>query len=154
MLKRQIPDFRKKVYQLLDVKGEKFAYAVLKNKEKIDAAWETYLDIAKKYNPDDDFMAFEKDRVDLAETFAKKDANGEPITKDERYDIEDKDGFEKSLDLLKEKHDLAIKGREAQIAEYEKEMDEEIDIEFHVVSKVPDTISARELEAADFMIKK
>lgn len=152
MLKRQIPEYRKKVYQLLDVKGEKFAYAVLKNKQKIDSAYELWKDTNIKYNPNDDFLAYDKERVELAESFAKKDEKGEPIIKDERYDIEDKDAFEKSLNLLKEKYDVAIKGREAQIADYEKEMDEEYEVDFHGVSEVPDTISARELEAAEFMI--
>lgn len=152
MLKREIPDYRKKVYQLLDVKGEKFAYAVLKNKQKIDSAWDSYLDISKKYNPSEEYLAFDKDRVELAESMAKKDDKGEPIIKDERYDIENPEEFEKALNELKEKHAEAIKGREDQIAACEKELDEEYDIEFHKVSEVPDTISARELEAAEFMI--
>jgi len=159
MLKRQIPDFRKKVYQLLDVKGEKFAYAVLKNKQKIDSAYQVWAETANKYAPTEEFLNYDKDRHDLAETMSKKDEKGEPsVIRDEngveRYDIEDKDAFEKSLELLREKYAEPIKGRETQIADYEKEMDEEYDVEFHIVSKVPDTISARELEAADFMIKQ
>lgn len=157
MLKRQIPEYRKKVYQLLDVKGEKFAYAVLKNKQKIDSAYQIWADVANKYSPTEEFMAYDKDRHDLAETMAKKDEKGEPVVMQdekgiERFDIEDKDAFEKSLELLREKYAEAIKGREQQIADYEKEMDEEYEVDFHGVSEVPDTISARELEAAEFMI--
>ena len=157
-LKRQIPELRKKVYQLLDVKGEKFAYAVLKNKQKIDSAFDDWMEISKKYNPTDAFLAYDKERVELAEYHAKKDDKGEPITTGEgnaeRYDIEDTETFEKELEKLKDKHGDAITEREKQIEDYEKEMDEEFELDIHKVTEVPDTISARELEAAEFMITK
>ena len=154
MIKKEIPDYRKKVYQLLDVKGEKFAYAVLKNKDKIETAFQTYLDILQKYKPSEKYNEYDEKRVKLAEKFAKKDEKGEPIIIGERYDVEDKEGFEKEWDVLKEEYKEALKEWDDELEKKNQELDEEIDIDFHIVSKVPDTISARELEAAEFMIKK
>lgn len=150
-LNRQLPDLLQACYKCLDVKGEKFAYAVLKNKNKIKSKLEK---IWEKYPISVQYGLYDTQRDELAKKYSKKDEEGNPVVKGEKYVIENKEEFEKELEKLKETHKDAIKEREQQIADYQKELDEESDIEIHMVSEVPEGISARELEAADFMIQK
>lgn len=150
MLNRQLPDLLQSCYRCMDVKGEKFAYALLKNKNKIKKKLE---EIYSRYQVSEDFKIYDEQRIKLAEKHAKKDDKGEPIVNGEKYDIENKEEFEKELNELKEKHKDAIEEREKQIEDYEKELDEESDIEIHKIRKLPEGMSAREIESAEFMIK-
>jgi len=152
MLNAQLPTILQSIYKCMDIKGEKFAYALLKNKNKIEAKMKA---INEKYKAPKEHEDFENERQELAEKFSKKDEKGEPIIIGEKYDIEDQKGFDKAMEKLKDKYDVTITEIEFLNERYKKEMDEECDIEFHKVETLPENISARELEAvSSFMFTR
>jgi hypothetical protein len=55
----------------------------------------------------------EEQRIQLAKEHAKKDENGEPITNDGKFDIEDMDAFMKDLEELYDEK-MVIEGGDAQ----------------------------------------
>lgn len=167
MLNRQLPEIMSSIYKCMDVKGEKFAYALLKNKNKIEPKYELLKERFKKLEdeiaPIPEYDEYDKKRVELAKKHSRKNEDGSvkikihPQFQTEQYDIIDVKKFEDELNVLKEEYKDAIEKKEEQEKELNSEkdkiFDEEVEIEIHMVSKVPEGISARELEAAKFMIK-
>jgi len=172
-LRRQLIEYRKNVELLLDVKGEKFSYAVLKNKAHIESAFEDLKRDITKLSTEEresqtfkDYLKFVEERETIASKYAKKDEEGKPLTEKvntekgeiERYIIEDEKSLEKEVAELSEKDEKILEDRKNQEIEFlnleNAIYDEEIELDIHMVSEVPDSITARELAAAEFMIKK
>lgn len=104
--------------EVKDLQGLKFAYAVARN-----------INILKP-----EFERYEKDRIALAETYAKKDKDGKPETKDNTYVFEDVKLFQEELKKLNE---------------------ETIDINLYMVDykDVPSNISAGQLSSIFSIVK-
>ena len=152
MLNRELPDILQAIYKCMDIKGEKFAYALLKNKVLVENKLKSIYDIMKT---SEEFNEYDKKRVELAEKYAKKDEDGNPKNDGKKYDIDNKEEFEKEVSKLKEENAELIKEQEEKNKLYELEMDKESDVEFHKVKAIPKDISARELEAVTkFMYKE
>lgn len=167
MLRRQIIEYRKAIYQLLDVRGEKFAYAVLKNKNKIDSLFEDLkkdIQAVEKDEPSKEYLDYLSEREKLVVKHSKKDTDGKPLTKMisrgegdiEQYVIEDEETLKKEIEEFDKKYEKVIYDREQEqkrITNLENAvLDEEIEVEFHKVKKLPDTINAREMEAASMFM--
>jgi len=139
---------------LLNLRGEKFAYFMLKNKKVIDALYE---DI-NKFNNDsfrrrgelsEEFIAIEKE---IISKYCHKDKEGNPIIKNDSYVINN-DDIEK---LENEKREACKTSKELEenynssylynqtMQDY---MKEEIEIYFHSIRRdnIPESISASEL---------
>lgn len=84
MKRMEVINLIKNFGQVKDLQGLKFAYAIARN-----------INILKP-----EFERYEKDRVTLAETFAKKDKDGKPETKDNTYVFEDVKLFQEELEKL------------------------------------------------------
>ena len=125
--------------------GAKFAYAVAKN----NALLKTEINsINAAVSPTEEYTKYDKERVELAKKYSKKDNNGEPVVKDNAFDIEDTASFEKDLKELQEKHKEAIDSRENQIKEFEKLLEEKNDVELFKIpyTDVPEQITGEQLK--------
>lgn len=119
MLKRfEVINLIRNFGEVKDLQGLKFAYAVARN-----------INILKP-----EFERYEKDRIALAETCAKKDKDGKPETKDNTYVFEDLKLFQEELQKLN---------------------DEAIDIDLYMVDykDVPTNISAGQLSSIFQIVK-
>ena len=161
MLRRQLFDAQKSFMQLMDVKGEKFAYAVLKNFNTVKVHLKALQEDLKavEMTKTEEFDKFLQERENIAIKHAKKNEAGEPITtlidrggqQIEKYVVQDEEAFKKEIDEFNETNKDLIDRRQVEEREYQdaenRILDEEIQVEFHKVKKLPETISAKELEA-------
>ena len=97
------------------LQGVKFAYAVAKNLHIISREIEIFTTTVK---PSGDFLKFEKERIALCEQHSKKDDKGKAIIAGAEYVLENRDSFEKCLDILRKDYQIAIDEREIQMKEY------------------------------------
>jgi hypothetical protein len=128
----------------LNLKGVKFAYAVAKNinliQPEIDA-------IDKAQKPREDYVVYNKERVELAKTHSEKDEKGNPVIQGRNFKIADEAAFEKDWNELKVKHADAITYREQQDKELEDLMEKESTVVLHKVAlaEVPADITSQQL---------
>ncbi|MFA6077366.1 MAG: hypothetical protein WC735_04825 [Candidatus Paceibacterota bacterium] len=97
--------------------GVKFAYAVARNLAFLKPEYEALQEAVK---PTEDFVKYEEERVELAKEYAKKDAEGKPISENNAYVLEDKETFDVKFIELKKKHKKTLEAREAQLKEQEE----------------------------------
>lgn len=146
--KREATELFQNLQSVGNLSGPRFVYVIAKNisilKDEIKA-----LNEAQK--PTDEFMEFDKERVELAKQFAAKDKDGKPRTfmdgNQSKFVIEDIDAFEKAAKKLKKEHKEAVEAREKQMEDFNKIMEEEIDIHLYGLNQedLPEDITARQL---------
>ncbi len=134
-----------------DLKGVKFAYALLKNKKKIEEEIKIFEEIIK---PNSKFEEYEMQRIKLCELHSEKNEDGTPVIIGDRYKLIDENVFNKELEILKLDYKEFIDERMKQINEYNKMLDEDINIEIIKIKfdDIPSNISAKELEDIQFMV--
>jgi hypothetical protein len=134
-----------------DLKGVKFAYALLKNKKKIEEEIKIFEEIIK---PNAKFEEYEIERIRLCEFHSEKNEDGTPVIISNRYKLVDDNIFNKELELLKLDYNEFIDERMMQLNEYNKMLEEDINIEIIKIKfdDIPSNISAKELEDIDFMV--
>src|SRR3990167_4508990 len=108
MTKGQLVELFSTLNTLGKLQGVKFTYAVARNIAAIN----------KSLEPSSEFMVYDKERVELAQKFAKKDEKDKPLTENNRYVMEDEKGFDKAFAKLQEKHKEVIEKREKQFKDY------------------------------------
>ena len=133
--------------------GVKFAYAIAKNHAKIDSEIEALREAVK---PTSEFEVYDKERAELAKSFADKDDKGEPKinvipqTGLSEYVIPPakKKAFNKAFENLKRKNKKVVDAKNKQIEEYNKLLEEESKIELHKVNVelVPQDITVGQME--------
>lgn len=131
MKNRDLFELQRQLEAVKDLEGVKFSFVCARNKRTITPVIEALEEASK---PKEAFVEFETERGELLKKYAKKDENGEPVTiqlneNSVQYDIEDVDKLNKAVEKLKKKHAEAITERENQIAEYEKLLDDEFDVD-------------------------
>lgn len=125
------------------LRGVKLAYAVSKNIAMLKPEIES---IEKALHSIEDYNEFQKERVELAQKYSKKDEKGEAVKEikdnQEVFVLEDKKSFEKELKELQEKHNAGIE-------EYTNFLEDETHHVFHKikVSELPQDISPAELNS-------
>lgn len=140
-----------------DVKSIKFSYAMLKNKKAIAEELDAF---TKTITPSEEYKKFDVERIKLGKEHAKKDEQGNPITRQsptgEQYVIENMEAFKKAVDDLKEKHKEAVDLREAQLNEFNKLMEEDTKLQFHKVklSDVPEGVTQGQLDGIFDLIEE
>jgi len=124
----------------------RFSYFLAKNK----VALRTELEVMEEaQKPSESFLAYEQKRVETAQSFADKDANGNPKVHNGQYVIYDKrDEFEKEMAKLKTKFKTAIAAREKQVADYAVLLEEPVEISLSKIrfSQLPQQIESGYLE--------
>jgi len=145
MTKGQLVELFSTLNTLGKLQGVKFTYAVARNiaalKNEVEA-------INKSLEPSSEFMVYDKERVELAQKFAKKDEKDKPLTENNRYVMEDEKGFDKAFAKLQEKHKEIIEKREKQFKDYIELLAEEAgNIELYKVKleHVPEPITALQM---------
>lgn len=135
-----------------DIKGTKFAYAVLKNRKIVDAYAKKLQD--DSLSPKKNFQKYEMARLKLAEKHAKKDGAGKPIINQNRYDIKDQAKFDKAIEKLQEKHKVAIEEREKQAKDFQLVLKQPANIELHLISSVdlPGELTANLLDGLSLLM--
>ena len=129
-----------------NLKGVRFAYAVAKNTNIIKPEIEALQEALKG---SDEFLEFEKQRVELAKKHAKKDENGKPLSEGGSFVMENEDKFNVLLEKLKysSKFKSVTKEREDQLKNWEKLMDEESELVLYSIAldSVPEEITTEQM---------
>jgi len=136
---------------LSNLRGVKFGFNISKNKEAIKPMINQ---IKKASESSEIFNAYDKERVELNVKHSAKDEAGNPVIENQNYKIENKEAFDAELSTLKEKHAPAIKEREDQIANMDKFMAEEIELELKPIdlSIIPQDITVGQMESLSVLI--
>ena len=134
-----------------DLKGVKFAYSIIKNKKKIEEEIKLFEEVIK---PSSAYEEYERKRIVLCEIHAEKDTEGRPVVVGDKYKLIDIDIFNAELEKLKGGYQDIIEERISQINEYNKVLDEDIDIDILKINfnDLPSDITPKQLESIDFMI--
>lgn len=152
------------LYKLLDIKeilnscenydGLDFAYAVVKNKQLVEDKLKE-VDFIKNVSPQ--IIEYENKRIELCETFAKKDSDGNPIIDDGLYILnENKDEFDNLMTDLINNYKYYIDERQKQIDLFNQKMNEDIELSFFKIKKeqIPSEITtSKELDKISFMLE-
>lgn len=137
----------------VNLPGLKLNYAIVKNLGKLEAEMKVF---DKLTTPSDEFKKFEEERVELAKKHAKKDEFGEPVVDENKYVIESLNKFNQELKALQEANKKAIDGRQKQLDDYSKFLDEECGIELHKVpiDSIPENVTTADMKALYFMVSE
>lgn len=145
MIKRDLFTLHQGLQSVGDFSGVKFSYAVAKNKKMVFAEIELLQESIKPINGIEEY---EKKRVDLCKKYSKLD--GEPAIVNNEYMIKpsNQKAFDKQLDLLVKEHKEDLSARKKQVDEYNKLLDEPIELNLHKVSidNVPEAITPKQME--------
>lgn len=131
-----------------ELSGVKFAYAVARNIGKLQKLVEPLMAASR---PTPEFSKFQVKRTAIAKDYAIKDEKGaamkEVVNGVETYIIGDEKKFQIEFDALKVDNKELIKVRDAQIKEFEKLLDKEVEIELHMIkfSSVPKNITSQQM---------
>lgn len=159
MTNKEVYSLRIGIQRCLDIPGEKFAYAIMKNKNKVDS----YIkNLEFKYREKKEFLEYQDELRKAVVKHAKKKEDGSYETTlsyetgkpEQVYVIGDQKALDAENKELKKKFATAIKEREKQIKSFEKEVDKEADIKLHLIESVPENITANQLEGILPLIKK
>jgi len=134
--------------------GVKFAYAINKNKRKIDR--EIML-IQESIKLSERMEEFNKKRKELCEKYAEKDVNGKAVIVGNEYKILVRDNFNIKLDLLEEEYKEDIEARKKDEEEFNKMVDEDdTDIDLHMIDidLIPENITVAQMGQIQEIIKE
>jgi len=130
---------------LSSLRGANFAYCIAKNIKKMEPEVEA---IVSAITPSERYKEYDKERIKLLKEKAKKDEEGNPVTKKENgIECFVLEGDRKELDDLIEKYNDAIEERKKQVEEYLKMLESNIEFDFHKikVEEIPTDISVEEM---------
>jgi len=138
---------------MLNHRGVKFSYSVTKTKQSIKGTI-TALEMLQNQKPES-MDAFEKERLELCMEYADLDDDGNQVMQGKNYKITERlSEFEVAFTELQEKHDQAFKDLQKHLQGFEKLLDEEIDVDVHMMSigDIPETITVKEMNGIEFLI--
>lgn len=130
-------------------KGVKFAYAIAKNKKKLESEQKAITVAQSKIQPKA-IQEFDKKRIKVCCEYADKDENGNPKLDKNNYSIseERRIEFDKAIDELQKEYEPSFKEMENNQKEFNDFLDEDIEVDLHLIpmSVVPDTITVNEMD--------
>jgi hypothetical protein len=137
----------------------KFAYAMAKNRKKIQAEVEVLRESVKS-SPE--MEEFEKKRLVLCHDMAQKDDEGKPLTKGgagnlgPMFVIADQEAFNTAFDALKEEYKDALELQDLKRKEFEALLDEEAETELHKIplDVFPNNISTAQMEWLMYFVEE
>lgn len=146
MSNEEIVNLQQWLWEVSDNKGTKFAYAVKRNRDKVDSYVK---ELKEKYLSESaEFKVFNEKRNEVAKSFAEKDEDGNPKTRNGNYVIADRKAFDKEVKEFKKKYKDVIEKREKQITEFDAVMKEMSTLLLYAISKdeLPDDLTANQLD--------
>ena len=110
----------------------RFPYAVAKNTRYLEQHISTLRELTK---PDESYMKFDKERVDLNVKYAQKDGRGKPRTANNSYiiDPEKQVDFDGELTILREKYYGAIFEHEEKTKKVEAMLDDSAEVDCYMI---------------------
>jgi len=147
LTKKEIVGLYQSFLAVGNLKGVRFAYVIARNTLTLEPEVEA---IRKMYVESKEFATYNVERIKMAELYAEKD-NGVPrkMIKDglEVYDIKDKVKFETAIKDLQAKYENAIKGREEQLKQIDKVLEEQTTVDLLTldISDIPEEIDAKQM---------
>lgn len=127
-------------------KGAKFSYAVAKN---LSVLKDEVISLESGLKILDESKEYEKARLELLKSYAEKDENNNPVTKNngKEFVIVDQEKFEKEFEDLKVEHASGYTVRQKQIDEYEEMLEEEATVDIFKVklANVPDDVTPAQM---------
>ena len=128
----------------------KWQYAVIKNKKLLESEIKLIQSLRKEV---EQMKVYESERVATCVQHCEKDANNQPIIEENRYKVIDMDAFNKAMAELQEKYKEAFEEDGKIQAEFEKLLDEEVNIDLYKVKMefVPNNLKSFE---AEYLIDK
>lgn len=147
LTKKQVVGLYQSLLEVGKLRGVKFAYAVAKNTLILEPE---VVAIQKMYNESKGFEEYNKKRIQIAEKYAiKENGKSKKYMKDgvEMYEIGDNVKFTEEIKSLQAEYEPAIKERELQIQEIDKEMEKTITVDLQMIhiSDVPNEIESRQM---------
>ena len=149
---------RQKLFNLLnafetvkDLPGVKFAYAVIKNKAKIN---QEITALNKNMQPTAEYRKWEKARVALCQKHCTK-KDGKPVIENNKFiGLEKNLTFEKALDGLKKNYKPTLDDYKKKVDEYNRKITEEIEFDIHKIAKkdIPVNITPKQLEVIEIIV--
>lgn len=149
------------IEKLKALKGAKFTFGILKNIDILEKEIKLFSEYMK---PSDAYMVYDKARVALCETHCAKDEKGELLKKEAQpgsgsfeYEIDTKSpAWLEAIEGLKTEYAETIAARDEQIAEYNKLLDAETELELHKIKldDVPNDISLDLMRVVKVFIKE
>lgn len=136
-----------------DLKGVKFAYAILKNKKIIANELEVLQTLAK---PNPKFREYETKRVALCEEYCDKDEKGKPkVEKNNYVGLEENEKFKEELNKLQEEYKSVLDNQNKKREEYITLMQEEIEIDLYkvILDNLPEDITPKQLESIKLIVE-
>jgi hypothetical protein len=112
-------------------KGAKLAYAVAKNIRLLETEIKSIQDASK---PSEEFVKYDEERVALCGKFAKKDSKDEPVIEDGRFVMSSPERFEEEFTKLREENSEILEERDVQMKEVQALIDDDVEVELHMVS--------------------
>lgn len=107
----------------MNYKNHEFAYAVFKNKQLV----ETFLQELEFFNNvPPRYVEYENKRIDLCKRTSKKDANGNDVVVQGRYEIYDQETFQKEMALMAKEYEPEIKIRDEQVEKLNNILQEDL----------------------------
>jgi hypothetical protein len=143
MTNKELIELNSVLDQVAHIRGKKFAYTVFKNKEIIKKEMEIFEKLQKEPHPQ--YPEYENERTMLCINYSKKDENGNAkTTVENKYDIEDLEGFQKEFDELKVKYKEVFDHMEETRKEMDEFLNDECKVELVKVSidDLPDDVDA------------
>jgi len=136
------------------IKDVKFAYALVKNKKRIKEEIELLKEATKV---SDKLQEYEKKRIMLCKQYCEKDDNKKPIIKNNSYcGLDNNKNFNEEIKKLREEYKEELDNREKQIEDYNKLLEEKVEIDFYKISlkNIPQDISAEQLEPLMILVNE
>lgn len=159
---KELQTLRQWLWECSDIKGQKFAYAILKNRKLVDKLSDELFPVSKVER--DTYKAMEKsvkykkyeEKVQKLEMkFGDKGANGgNLIIGNKTVIIAKKKEFEKALEELNEKNKDVIEKRKKQTKDFEDKMEKQIEVNFFMIKPedISDEITANQLDGISLLL--
>ena len=156
LTRREILNLNAGFRLVANLSGLQFAYTIARNSEQLKSEVRAIQKVAKA---EEDYVTYDKDRVELVKKYAVKENGTEKIVgegENAHYVISNQEDFDKELKELQKKHRKAIDRR----IEQEKELDAFLDKEVEVVlfmlkfEDLPQNITPGQLEALSPILAK
>lgn len=138
----------------LNLIGAKFCYCISKNKRLLE---QEIKDINNSYPSSEEFKQYDKERIEICNKYGKKDEKGEFIfTTNGSYVIENKEEFDKEIELLNNKNKTIIDERQKQIDNLNDFLEEESSFKPFLINieEVPNNINSNQFDKIFYIIEE
>jgi hypothetical protein len=153
MTKQGALDLYINLNKLGNLKGVKFAYGVSKNVGLLKAEIDS---LDKASAPTEEYQKFDAERLEIVKKFAKKDDKGEPIIKDNNYEMASQKEFDTAFDALKVEHKEVWEARVKQLEEYSEllKTDSAVVLYKIALSEVPTDITVTQMYSISALVEE